>query len=80
MANVINLQELEHELSRTKGMFEQWSAAILQRAQACNASHIARLRAGKGGLTCSLHLQQVSSNTAAKLMLVLMDMQASWLL
>jgi hypothetical protein len=51
MANAINLQELEQELTRTRGMFEHWSAGILTRAQECNSSHISKLRAGKGRLS-----------------------------
>lgn len=55
MANAISLQELEQELTRTRGMFEHWSAGILTRAQECNASHISKLRAGKGALLRCRH-------------------------
>ena len=48
MAAAINLAELEQELSRTKAMFEQWSAAMLSHAQGCKASHTSKLLASKG--------------------------------
>lgn len=44
----INLHELEQELTRTKSMFEQWSAAMLSRAQGCKSSHTSKLLAHKG--------------------------------
>jgi hypothetical protein len=48
MAAAINLQELEQELTRTKSMFEQWSAAMLSRAQGCKSAHTSQLLASKG--------------------------------
>lgn len=48
MTTAINLQELEHELTRTKAMFEQWSGSMITRAQGCKAAHVAKMRAGKG--------------------------------
>lgn len=47
-AAAINLHELEQELTRTKSMFEQWSAAMLSRAQGCKSSHTSKLLAHKG--------------------------------
>uniref|UniRef100_A0A383WD28 Kinetochore protein SPC25 n=1 Tax=Tetradesmus obliquus TaxID=3088 RepID=A0A383WD28_TETOB len=66
MANAINLQELEQELTRTRGMFEHWSAGILTRAQECNASHISKLRAGKGELTALKERYQHAEKQAAQ--------------
>ena len=48
MATAINLQELEEELSRTKAMFEAWSAATLSRAQSCKSAHLSSMMASKG--------------------------------
>jgi hypothetical protein len=48
MATAINLQELEQELTRTKTMFEQWSAVMLSRAQGCKSTHTSKLLASKG--------------------------------
>lgn len=55
MAAAINLQELEQELTRTKAMFEQWSAVMLSRAQGCKSSHTSKLLASKGGMLIVLH-------------------------
>jgi hypothetical protein len=71
MANAINLQELEQELTRTRGMFEHWSAGILTRAQECNSSHISKLRAGKGRLA-------LPAGTFELPMLLMLLQQCSW--
>jgi hypothetical protein len=70
MANAINLQELEQELTRTRGMFEHWSAGILTRAQECNAIHISKLRAGKGR-------QPLPAGTSGLLVLLVLQQQSS---
>jgi len=48
MANAINLQELEQELTNTKAQFQQWSSTVLSAAQGCKVSHLAKMKASKG--------------------------------
>ncbi len=58
MAAAINLQELEQELTRTKAMFEQWSAVVLSQAQGCKSSHTSKLLASKGWMLALINVQQ----------------------
>lgn len=79
MATAINLQELEQELTRTKAMFEQWSAVMLSRAQGCKSTHTSKLLASKGWqhLTdVQQHLVQVQSCCNACSCMVFL--QARW--
>lgn len=63
-AAAIDIGELEQELSRTRAMFEQWSAKIHARATGCKASHTSKLLAHKGLLSgCWLVLYHCHNNT-----------------
>lgn len=65
-AAAINLHELEQELTRTKSMFEQWSAAMLSRAQGCKSSHTSKLLAHKGEITALTERYQRAEKQAAQ--------------
>ncbi|KAF8063036.1 ATP8B4 [Scenedesmus sp. PABB004] len=66
MATTINLHELDAELSRTRSMFEAWSAGLLSSAQHSKASHVAKLRAGKGEMAALTERYKRAEKQAAQ--------------